>query len=356
MKKFGIAVTLVAIVATVGLMAGCTSTSSSGKSSTPSSAPSSQSQTPDYSNPANWLVLPSSKASKKKVDVFFLYPTVYQQSSPSDPMVCAINNPQMQSGAKAAFSRTATAYSPVANIYAPYYQQAAISVLTLPLDQQQSIVGGTPTTDALAAFDYYIKHYNKGRPFILAGHSQGSNIMINLMAQYMKKNLDVDKRMIASYVPGYSITPEYLSQNPELKFAQGPDDTGVIISFNTTSPAPQMADPVVLPGAMVINPITWTRSETPATAAQNLGGIAVGSNGYAVLDANGNPQKVMNYADAQINTAKGTLICSTANPTTLDPGNSLVAAGIYHNYDYPFYYFDIRANATARIAHYFAKK
>jgi len=356
MKKFEIAVTLVAIVSMVGLMAGCGGSSNSGKSSSPSSAPSSTSQNPDYSNKANWLALPSSKAAKKKVDVFFLYPTVYQQSSSSEPMVCAINNPQMQSGAKAAFSRTATAFSPLANIYAPYYQQAAIQVLQLPLAQQQSIVGGTPTTDALAAFDYYIKHYNNGRPFILAGHSQGSNIMINLMAQYMKKNPDVYKRMIASYVPGYSITPQYLSQNPELKFATGANDTGVIVSYNTTSPAPQMADPVVLPGAMVINPITWTRSEVPATAAQNLGGISVGSNGYAVLDTQGNPQKVMNYADAQINTAKGTLICSTANPGTLDPGNSLVAAGIYHNYDYPFYYFDIQANAASRIANYLLKK
>jgi len=359
MKRVGIAFTLMVIVCTVGLAAGCGSKSNSGKSSassSSSSASSSTSQNPDYSNSANWLALPSAKAAKKKVDVFFLYPTVYQQSSSSAPMVCAINNPQMQSGAKAAFSRTATAFAPMANIYAPYYQQAAIQVLTLPLDQQQSIVGGMPTSDAIAAFDYFIKHYNNGRPFILAGHSQGSNIMINLMAQYMKKNPDVYKRMIASYVPGYSITPQYLAQNKELKFATGANDTGVIVSYNTTSPAPQMADPVVLPGAMVINPITWTRSEVPATATQNLGGIAVGSNGYAVLDTQGNPQKVLNYADAQINTAKGTLICSTANPNTLDPGNSLVAAGIYHNYDYPFYYFDIRANAANRIARYLSKK
>jgi len=356
MKKFGIAVTLVAILSMVGLMAGCGGSSNSGKSSTPSSTPSSTSQTPDYSKSANWLALPTAKAAKKKVDVFFLYPTVYQQSSPSDPMVCAINNPQMQAGAKAAFSRDATVFTPLANIYAPYYQQAAIAVLTLPLDQQQSIVGGVPTSDSVAAFDYYIKHYNKGRPFILAAHSQGSNIMINLMADYMKKNPKVYKRMIAAYVPGYSITPQYLSQNPELKFAEGPDDTGVIVSYNTTSPAPQVADPVVLPGAMVINPITWTKSEALATAAQNLGGIAVGGDGYPVMDAQGNPQKVLNYADAQINTAKGTLICSTANPSQLAPGNQLVAAGIYHTFDYPFYYFDLRANAANRIARYLVKK
>lgn len=356
MKKFRIGVVLVAVGCTVALIAGCGSSSKSGKTSTPSSTPSSTSQTPDYSKSANWLALPSAKAAKKKVDVFFLYPTVYEQSSTSDPMVCAINNPQMQEGAKAAFSRDATVFTPLADIYAPWYQQAAIQVLTLPADQQQSIVGGVPTSDAVAAFDYYIKHYNKGRPFILAAHSQGSNIMINLMAEYMKKNPKVYKRMVAAYVPGYSITPQYLSQNPELRFAEGPDDTGVIISYNTTSPAPQVPDPVVLPGAMVINPITWTRSETLATAAQNLGGIAIGSDEYPVMDAQGNPQKVMNYADAQVNTAKGTLICSTANPGQLAPGNQLVGAGIYHTFDIPFYYFDLRANAANRIARYLSKK
>jgi pimeloyl-ACP methyl ester carboxylesterase len=308
---------------------------------------------PNYANSANWLSLPVE--ATKNVDVFFLYPTIYQQSSSSDPIVCAVNNSQMLCGANAAFSRTATVFSPLANIYAPYYRQAAIQVLTKPLDQQQQIVGGEPTSDALSAFDYYIKHLNQGRPFILAGHSQGSNIMINLMADYMKKNPEVYKLMVAAYVPGYSITPEYLAQNPELKFATGADDTQVIVSFNTVSPTLKVPDPVVLPGALVINPITWTRDETVATAAQNLGGIALDGNGNAVLDAQGQPQRVLNYADAQIDTAKGVLICSTADPGTLDPGNAMVAAGIYHPYDYPFYYFDIRANAENRIAHYLNK-
>jgi pimeloyl-ACP methyl ester carboxylesterase len=342
MKKCGVTLALVAVLGTAGLLAGC-------GSSTPAN------QGPDYSNEANWMVLPSSQDAKE-VDVFFLYPTVYQQSSSSDPIVCAIDNPQMQADAQIAFTRTASVFDTLANIYAPYYEQAAIQVLQMPLDQQQSIVGGQPTSDAISAFDYYIKHYNKGRPFILAGHSQGSNIMLNLMADYMGKNPDVYKRMIAAYVPGYSITPQYHQQNPELKFATGADDTGVMISYNTVAPNASVPDPVVLPGAMVINPITWTTDETPATAAQNLGGIALDSNGYAVLDAQGNPQRVLNYADAQIDTAKGELICSTADPSTLAPGNALVAAGIYHNYDYPFYYFNLRENAANRIILFLAKE
>ncbi len=353
MKK--VTSTVLLALSTVGFVAACENGSNSGKSKSSSSSTSSSSKTPDYSNKAHWLALPSSKAAKKKVDVFFLYPTSYIDTNPSAPMICAIDNPEMQSGAKAAFSRTVTAFAPLADIYAPYYRQANIRVLALSQSEQQSIVGGRPTTDALAAFDYYVKHYNKGRAFILAGHSQGSNVMINLLAEYMKKNPKVYKRMVTAYLPGYSITPEYLKRNPELKFAQSGDDTGVIVSYNTEAPTIQGTNPVVLPGAMVINPITWTRTEMPATAAQNLGSIAVNpQTGYAALDAQGNPQKVMNEADAQINTSRGVLISSSVDPSTLDPGNNLVASGIYHNYDYPFYYFDIRANAENRINRYFS--
>jgi len=333
----------------------------SGCGSRPSAAPSTgasettSAPAPDYTQASNWLSQPSLSDASKPVDVFFLYPTVYQKASKSDPMVCSANNPQMRSGAQAAFSRTATTFSPLANVYAPYYRQAAIQVLEEPRKKQDEIVGGDPTTDALSAFDYYIKNFNRGRPFILAGHSQGSNIMINLMADYMAKNPEVYKRMIVAYVPGYSITPEYLQQNSELRFAESADDTQVIVSYNTVAPGTKMPDPVVLPGAMVINPITWTRTETTATAAQNLGSISLDASGYPVLDAQGQPQVVLGIADAKIDTAKGELICSTVDKATLDPGNSLVKAGIFHNYDYPFYYFDLRANAENRIKRYLAK-
>ena len=174
------------------------------------------------------------------------------------------------------------------------------------------------------------------------------------MADYMKKNPEVYKRMIVAYVPGYSITPQYLQQNSELKFAENADDTQVIISYNTVAPTTTMPDTVVHPGAMAINPITWTRSETTATASQNLGSISLDKNGYAVLDPQGQPQKVLGVADARVDTATGKLIVSTVDPATLDPGNKVTAAGIFHNYDYPFYYFDIRANAANRIERYLA--
>jgi hypothetical protein len=358
--KYGIALGSAAALCTIALIAGHAGHLAAAPPSRTSSPSGRTSETtapaPDYARASNWLSKPSSLHPSKRVDVFFLYPTTYQQPTPSDPMVCSADDLQMRTGAQAAFSRTASVFAPDTNIFAPYYRQAAIQVLELPLDQQQAIVGGAPTTDALSAFDYYIKHLNHGRPFILAGHSQGSNIMINLMAEYMGKHPKVYKRMIAAYVPGYSITPQYLAQNKELKFAKNANDTQVIISYNTVAPTTLIPDPVVLPGAMAINPITWTRSETTATASRNLGGISLDGNGYPVLNSKMRRKRVLGFADARIDTATGELICSTVNTATLDPGNGMVATGIFHNYDYPFYYFDLRANAGNRIRRYLAKQ
>jgi hypothetical protein len=166
----------------------------------------------------------------------------------------------------------------------------------------------------------------------------------------MKDNPRVYDRMIAAYVIGYSVTPDYLAQNPHLKFAEGPDDTGVIISYNTEDPnvAPG-TNPVVLPGALAINPIIWTRDEIPATAGENLGSITLNQDGSVVLNEAGEAALVKDYADARVDKAKGVVICSSADVEALAPGNQTFPKGVYHSFDYPFYYFDIRHNAATRV-------
>ena len=300
----------------------------------------------DYSKSEYWLSLPA--AADKEVDVFYLYPTAWHKVDANEPNICEIDNPSMLIGAKAAFARQATAFKTVGNIYAPYYRQAdAAYCLSLPLTEQDKMIGGIPTLDAVAAFDYYIKHYSKGRPFILAGHSQGSNVLIYLLSEYMKENPQVYDRMIAAYVIGYSVTEDYLAKNSHLKFAEGPDDTGVIISYNTEAPKVVGNNPVVLPGALVINPITWTREETLATAEESLGSFLPNEEGKFVL--------VENYADARIDKTKGVLICSTTDVDKLSPGNQVFGRGIFHSYDYSFYYFNLRENAVNRVDNFLSK-
>ena len=360
LRRVPLTAALLAPLALCCLLAACGSGAASPSSSPSSSLSSSPNITAptDYSNPAHWLSLPTEV--DKKVDVFYLYPSSYTKPNANAPNVCQIDDPGMMQGAKVAFSRQATAFSTLANIYAPYYSQAAASyALSLPPAQRNQLIGGVPAQDAIAAFSYYIRHFNHGRAFILASHSQGSQVMEFLLSRYMKAHPDVYKRMIVAYVVGYSITPQYLSQNPFLKFATGPDDTGVIVSWNTEAPTVKGTNPVILPGGLVINPITWTRTQTEATAAQNLGSIELNpaTGGTPVLDKNGGIKRFMNLADARIDKAKGVVVCSTINaadPPYYTPGG--FPQGVLHTFDYPLYFFDIRANAANRVEHFFTRK
>jgi hypothetical protein len=302
----------------------------------------------DYSKSEHWLSLPA--VVDKEVDVFYLYPTAWQKVNTTDPDICEIDNPSMLIGSAAAFARQATAFETVGNIYAPYYRQAdAAYVLALPLAEHDAVIAGIPTLDAVAAFDYYIKHYNNGRPFILAAHSQGSNVLINLLAGYMKDHPDVYSRMVAAYVVGYSVSDEYLAKNPHLKFAEGPDDTGVIISYNTQAPdVVAGTNPVVSPGGLVINPITWTRDETLATTAEGLGSFMPDPVTKVF-------SQVPQYADAKIDKTNGVLICSTADENALYSLSGALGKGVYHSFDYPFYYYNLRENAANRTNKFLSK-
>ncbi len=301
----------------------------------------------DYSQIEHWLSLPSSP--DKDVDVFYIYPTAYKKPAPNDPNLCAIDNASMMKGAQVAFQSQATAFAPYANIYAPYYRQFdAVYQLSLPFDQQDENIRKEPGTDVTAAFDYYLTHYNNGRPFVLAGHSQGSAVLQYILSDYMKTHPDVYRRMIAAYVVGQSITPQYLTDNPHLKLASGSSDTGVIVSWNTEATTVKVTNPVTRPGGIAINPISWSREEVIATAAQNLGSIQLNAaTDTPVLDEYGEIVRVKGLADARVDKARGVVICSTVNPADYN------ALGIYHHFDYAFYFFDIRRNAADRIQHYF---
>ncbi len=305
----------------------------------------------DYSQSAHWLNIPTE--TTKEVDVFYLYPSAWAKVNADDPIYSEIDNPDMLKYSKLAYDRQATAFETVANIYAPYYRQDdAGSTLQMSFDEQQNIIKDVPLTDATAAFEYYIEHYNNGRPFILASHSQGSNVMLYILQDYMKEHPDVYKRMVAAYVIGYSITDDYLAKNPDLKVATGSGDTGVIISYNTQAPTIEGINGVVLPTAYVINPISWTTDETIAAASDNLGSLQLNKDGSVVTNPDGTYVKMMNFADARVDKTNGVIICSTVDVDKYAPGGGLFGKGIFHSFDFPFYYFNLRANAEERVDNY----
>jgi CubicO group peptidase (beta-lactamase class C family) len=301
----------------------------------------------DYANPANWIQVDANP--DKDVDVFYLYPTAWHRKD-DEPCLASIDNASMRQGAPKIFREQASAFAKAGNLFAPFYRQIdAVWGLGLPSpEEQERYFLGAPYTDAVAAFEYYLKHYNKGRPFILAGHSQGSSTLRLMLLHYFPQHPEVYARMVAAYVIGYSITQSDLRDYPHLRFAERADDTGVIVSYNTEAPGMTVKNPTTLDGSVAINPISWTRTDALAPAADNLPSRLFSGDGY---------KDVPHYADAQVDPQRGTVLCSTVQPKDykLDFGGADVfPLGVYHGQDYPFYWHSLEANAQLRARAYMA--
>lgn len=297
----------------------------------------------DYSDKNNWMRQPK---ATKAVDVFYVYPTEYVDESENAPVFAAIDEPAMRIPAEGAYDKSATAFENCANVFAPYYRQCNMKYLgSMSPTERNAALNSIPKADVLAAVDYYFKNLNGGRPFILAGHSQGSIMQSFVLAEYMKAHPEYLKRMIAAYVIGYSITEDYLKANPHLKFATGESDTGVIISYNTEG-AGNGSNVVVLPGAISINPLNWKLDETYASTDENLGG-------YILNEETGEREFVPHVADAKIDLKRGVVITTTKAVEPEAPGPFGTAS--FHENDYPLYYYNIKANAEKRVAAYLSK-
>ena len=319
-------------------------TSCSDKTDNPAPVnPESEDKAPDYSDKNNWMKLPE---ATKDVDCFYVYPTEYIDDSEGAMTFADINDPTVREMASRTYLVQGTVFEDVANVFAPYYRQVnMVSLATLPVAERNAALSSIPKEDVFAALDYYFKNLNGGRPFILAGHSQGSVMQSFVLAEYMKAHPEYLKRMIAAYAIGYSFTEDYFKANPHLKFAEGADDTGVIISYNTESAANDGHDNlVVLPGAISINPINWKRDETYASAEENLGG-------YIFNFEKGQLEIVPHAADAQINLKRGVVITTTKAVAPVS-GTTAFGPGSFHENDYGLYYNNIKNNVATRVAAY----
>ena len=140
----------------------------------------------------------------------------------------------------------------------------------------------------------------------------------------------------------YVIKEEYLERNPHLKFAEGADDIGVVISYNTEGPGNNgKHNAVVTEGAVSINPLNWKRDTTYADVSENLGSLNIDG------------ELVDGFADAQIDMERGVVVCSTADPAVYAipaPADELFGPESYHGYDYGLYYANLQENVKTRIA------
>lgn len=141
------------------------------------------------------------------------------------------------------------------NYYSPYYRQVTMQTYTDDslVDARMPLAYG----DVGKAFAYYLEHYNGGRPFILAGFSQGAMAVVDLL-----KAMDDDtySRLVAAYVIGYKVTAD----DEHIRPAKDSGDLGVTICYNSVRDN-SCAIPLLSDGnRMAINPVNWRTDVTPA--------------------------------------------------------------------------------------------
>ena len=313
-----------------------------------------ENKAPDYSQKDCWYKIPE---ITRDVDTFYIYATEYIMSSFEEGAAdyAALDNEEMLQGVKVEYRDHATAFADSTNVFLPYYRQSGLRYAGEIAQQTGNIdagLSGMPYDDITAALDYYFENYNGGRPFIIAGHSQGSAMTLLLLRTYFKDHPEYYARMVAAYAIGYSVTTDYLAANPHLKFAAGEDDTGVIVAWNTEGPGNVETNAhsvVVQPNTRSINPLNWKLDETYAPSSLNLGSIAVD-------EKTGEPVIRDVGADAQINLARGVVV-TNAKEDPLPEDAAKIAAGFFgpdsrHASDYMFYYNNIKDNVAKRVAAY----
>ena len=304
----------------------------------------------DYSKEDSWLKMPE---ITKDVDAFYIYSTVYVESSFEEgaPDYATLDNPEMIGGALGEYVTNASVFEESCNVFVPWYRQSGMRYASQTSKKYGSLdpaLAGLSYSDIKAALDYYFENCNNGRPFIIAGHSQGSAMVRYVLKNYFKEHQDYYKRMVAAYPIGFSITKDDLEQYPYLKFAEGESDAGVIISYNTEGPKnveENANNKVVLPGAISINPLNWKRDETYAPASENKGSIVLEMDGTTPV------RKIVNLdVDAQVNLARGVIVTTTKEPVTNMP--DFFGPASFHENDYSFFYKNLQENVAKRIETY----
>ncbi|MFA8435420.1 MAG: DUF3089 domain-containing protein [Marinifilaceae bacterium] len=176
----------------------------------------------DYSNSTNWIS--QDTVSNKDVDVFYVYPTIFGDT---EMMNMDVTNDSLRRSAEIVAGEQGGVFIEHCNFFAPYYLQMSMAGLDdSPLTNPYFIKG---CNDVKAAFRYYLKNLNHGRPFILAGHSQGTMVLIELMKDTEKVEIPMDK-LVAAYLIGYSVTSMDTDSCTRMKIAQHATETGAIIT------------------------------------------------------------------------------------------------------------------------------
>ena len=317
---------------------------------TGSFAPNAVPVAPDYSQEASWAALPFTEDAADRtpgtltdaqaeapVDVFFVYPTLYFNEKEDTQWNAPVNDSSFNARVdNSSIQYQASVFNGVGQIYAPRYRQAHLQAYFHKDTVSSKQAFDLAYADVLGAFEYYMEHYNDGRPFIIASHSQGTTHTRRLIREEIELDPVMREQMVVAYLIGIPVLKEHFTQ---VDVCESPTETNCFCTWRTWKEG-KLPKKWTSETIAVTNPLSWTTDPKWVAASQNRGAV--------LRDFN---EIVPQICDARVNAESGVLWVH--KPAI--PGAAFLR-GNYHIADFNLFYLNIRENAAERVAAYFATK
>ncbi len=337
---------------------------------------------PDYALPQYWAALPDRRDAADvvpendpfgdrqvtaPVDVFYIHPTTYREAEFwNQPLDDAKTNDWTD---ESVVARQAAVFNACCRVYAPRYRQASSAGVYAPPAMKAIGAYDFAWGDVRSAFLYYLKHWNKGRPFIVAGHSQGAAHTERWLNEF-GRDPALARRLVAAYPIGIAFALGALERLPGVRgLCRSPADTGCVVTWNTFAAGAQPTQFVgsaqaryaqkygttVGQDIACLNPLTFDAARAVAPASWNLGALPARP-GVGLAGA-------LREGIALPATEAGGIGAScTGGVLTLDaatkPGYAIVPlpGGMLHFNDFDLFYQNIRVNAVVRSEAFLAAR
>lgn len=270
------------------------------------------------------------------VDVFFLHPTTYTKLNKADIPNAPIDDELLN--AKTDYTTIlyqASVFNQQSQVFAPRYRQAHIKMFYTTDKEKASKAFELAYEDLKSSFEHYLKTWNKGRPIIIASHSQGSLLAEKLLKEFFEDK-PLKNQLVVAYVIGWPVPKDYFAS---LKMCEDSLQTGCICSWRTFRKG---FVPFYLKNdkgnSFVTNPLNWTTGDQYASRKMNKGSVLTKFNSI-----------YFKTTDAQI--SNGLLYVKKPK----FPFSFLYFKRNYHVADINLFYLNIRENVKERIAVFWKK-
>ncbi len=313
-----------------------------------------------YANDGNWAALPGRRdpadevppgaaledgQAAAKADVFYVHPTTHETLFSFGN--AALDDADANAGVDETLRFQASAFNGAARVFAPRYRQA--SLLALAVDDADGAASiERAYADVRAAFDEYVDKRSDGRPFLLAGHSQGSTMLIRLIRERLDGK-PLQSRLVAAYLLGELVGTDTFTA---LRPCRTATETGCFVSWAT---ARRGATPSLACGSrqlsdcagatvhteelpvVCVNPLTWTPGGAAGPDAHLGAGPGRGLGGG----------RFEGFATRAVGAA-----CDAQGVLRIERDVDLAGVddGDYHTQDVNLFYLDVRANVARRVA------